>query len=136
MSRVHGRFGRLYVGIADDSAEAEPVAYIRRWTLNSSTDKSEVTAQGDNNKVYVSGLPDAQGSYEGFYDTDTAQLWTASQDGLARKFYAYPSTNDTGEYFFGTAFFDFGLDSGVDSGTSISGSWAAATAVQKVPLTS
>ena len=136
MSRVHGRFGRMYVGIADDSASAEPAVYLRSWSIDSATDKSEVTAQGDGNKVYVSGLPDAKGQYEGFYDTDTAQLWTASQDGLPRKAYLYPDTSDTGEYFFGTAFFDFSLRSQVDGPTQISGSFNAASTWAKVPATS
>lgn len=132
MARKHGRFGRMYVGIADDAASAQPAVYLRSWSIDSSTDRVEVTAQGDSNKVYVSGLPDATGSYEGFYDTASAQLWTASQDGLARKFYLYPDTGDTGEYFFGTGFFDFSVRSAVDGATEISGSWSAASQVSKV----
>ena len=126
MARKHGRFGRMYFAVSS-GAEAHPAVALRRWTLNSSTDKSETTAQGDTSKNYVSGLPDAQGSYEGFYDGDTAQAWAASQDGLARKVYLYPDTSDTTTYAFGTAFLDFSIDSPVDGATTISGSFAAAT---------
>ena len=87
---------------------------------------------GDSNKVYVAGLPDASGSYSGFYDDATAQMYTAGTDGVARKFYLYPSTGSTTQYFFGTALFDFSLDSSVDGANTISGDFQAASLVSKV----
>jgi hypothetical protein len=131
MARVHGRRGRLYAGIASDTAAAEPIAFLNTWDIQFTVDKVDVTCFGDTNKVYVSGLPDAAGSYGGFYDTNTAQLYTASQDGLARRFYLYPDTSD-GDYFYGTALFDFGVNGAVSDGVSVSGSWNAASAITKV----
>lgn len=131
MARKHGRFGRMYFAVSD-GAEAAPAVALRRWTLNSATDKAETTSQGDNSKTYVAGLPDAQGSYEGFYDGDSAQAWAASQDGLARKMYLYPDTSDTDTYAFGTAFLDFSIDSPVDGATTINGSFNAATPFSSV----
>jgi hypothetical protein len=131
MARVHGQRGRLYAGIASSTAAAEPIAYLSMWSLDSATDKSDVTAFGDTNKVYVSGLPDAQGAYSGWYDTASAQLYTAAQDGAARRFYLYPDISD-GDYFFGTALFDFSVNTGVAEGVAISGSFSAASAVAKV----
>lgn len=132
MARIHGRRGRLYVGLASDSATPSPVAFLNSWAVEFTTDKVDVTCFGDTNKTYVSGLPDASGTYGGFYDTDTAQLYTASQDGLARKFYLYPDTNDAGDYWYGTALFDFGASGSVSDGVSVSGSWAAASAITQV----
>lgn len=131
MARVHGRRGRLYAGIASDTASAEPITFLNTWNIDFTVDKVDVTCFGDSNKVYVSGLPDASGSFGGFYDTATAQLYTASQDGLARRFYLYPDISD-GDYFYGTALFDFAVNSGVADGVAISGSWNAASAVTKV----
>lgn len=131
MSRIHGRRGRVYCGIASDTATAEPIAFLNQWSMDSSTDRVDVTAFGDNNKVYVAGLPDATGSFAGFYDTETEQLFTASQDGLARKFYLYPDLTD-GDYFYGTGFFDFSISVEVAGAATISGSWSAASAVLKV----
>lgn len=132
MARIAGRRGRLYVGLASDTAAAEPVTFLTSWSLDSASDKFQVTAFGDGTKTYVSGLPDAQGSFAGFYDTASAQLYTASTDGLARRTYLYPDTNATGTYWFGTAFFDFSIETPVDGAVSISGSFAAATAFSKV----
>lgn len=132
MARIHGRRGRVYVGLASDTATAEPVAFLNRWSLNSSSDRVDVTSFGDTTKVYVAGLPDAQGTFAGFYDTASAQLYTASSDGLARKTYLYPDTTATGTYWFGTAFFDFSVEDGVDGAVTISGNFSAASSFAKV----
>lgn len=127
--RYHGRKGRLYLGLASDTATAEPVAYLREWSVSFATDRVDVTAFGDTNKVYVAGLPDASGDYAGFWDNATAQMYTAAVDGLARKFYLYQSTDLNTEYMFGTAFFDFSMAGSVDAAVTISGSWQAASSV-------
>jgi len=130
MARIHGRNGRIYAGITS-AGTAEPIAYLNQWTLSFSVDKAEVTSFGDTTKVYVAGLPDAQGTIAGFYDNATAQLYTAATDGVARKFYLYPDTTTTSQYWFGTAIFDLDIDGSVDGPVAISGSWAAATAFAK-----
>lgn len=133
MARIAGRNLRMYVGIANDTAAAEPIAFISKFTINSETDDFEVTAGGDSNKVYVSGLPDASGSFNGFYDTATAQTYTASTDGLARRFYLYPTTPSTaGPYWFGTALFDFSSEHDVGGASTISGTWKATSTLSKV----
>jgi hypothetical protein len=128
---IHGRRGRLYAGIASDTAAAEPITNLKSWSISFTVDKVDTTCFGDSNKKYASGLPDAQGAFDGYYDTASAQLYTASQDGLARRFYLYPDTSD-GDYFFGTALFDFGAGGAVDAAVSASGTWAAASAIAKV----
>lgn len=133
MARIHGRSGRLFVGVASDTASAEAVAYISKMAINFETDDVEVTALGDTNKVYVAGLPDCSGSFSGFYDDATAQTYTAATDGLARRFYWYPKTPSvSGPYWFGTALFDFSIESGVGDAVSISGSFKAASPVAKI----
>lgn len=129
MARVHGRRGRLYAAIASGGT-AEPIAFLTNWTLDLSTDKVEVTSFGDSNKTYVAGLPDSSGTYSGYYDTATEQLYTAATDGVARAFYLYPDTDD-GDYFSGSAFFDFSVSTAVDGAVSISGSFSASTTVAK-----
>lgn len=131
MARIHGRRGRVYAGVASGGT-AEPIPFLTGWTIDFSVDKVDVTCLGDSNKTYVSGLPDASGTVSGFYDTETAQFYTASQDGLARKFYLYPDTSDLTEYFFGTGLFDFSINGAVADGVAVSGNWAAASAIAKV----
>lgn len=130
MARIAGRNGRLYVGITA-TGTAEPIAYLSKWALKFNSDKFDVTAFGDPNKSYVAGLPDCQGTYSGFYDTATAQLYTAATDGVARKFYLYPDTTTVSQFWSGTAFFDFNIDGAIDGSVNIDGSFAAATGVTK-----
>lgn len=131
MARIHGRNGRLYVGITS-AGTAEPIAFLNNWSISFATDNVDVTSFGDTVKVYVAGLPDASGSYSGHYDDATAQMFTAALDGVARRFYLYPSTSNNGQYWFGTALFDFNVESAVDGAVTISGDFQAASAVAKV----
>jgi hypothetical protein len=130
MARIAGRSGRLYANITS-AGTAEPIAFLTNWSLASTTNKLKVTAFGDTNEVYVSGLPDAQGAFTGWYDNATAQLYTAATDGVARKMYLYPDNSLTTQYFWGTAIFDFSIDIGVNDAATISGSFAAATTILK-----
>lgn len=133
MARIAGRNGRLYVGISS-AGTAEPIAFLSQFTASWTTEKYDVTAFGDSNKSYVAGLPDFQATYTGFYDTATAQLYTAATDGVARKFYMYTDTTlGATNYWFGTAFFDFNIDESVAGPVAISGTFAAATATAKIP---
>lgn len=133
MARIHGRSGRIYIGIASDTATAEPLPFVAQWDIEFATDNAEVTAMGDANKIYVAGLPDASGSFSGFLDDATNQTYTAATDGLPRRFYLYPKTpSNTGPYWFGTVLPDFKASGGVDKGDEMSGDWSAASAVTKI----
>lgn len=132
MARIHGRRGRVYMGVASDTATAEPLPFFASWSINFATDKAEVTAMGDTNKVYVAGLPDASGDFSGFYDDATAQTYTAAVDGLARKFYLYPSTTLATQYFFGTVLPDFSVNGAVGGAVEVKASWNAASGIAKI----
>lgn len=132
MARIAGRRGRVYMGIANDTAAAEPLPFFASWSINFETEKIDVTAMGDDNKVYVSGLPDASGEFSGFYDDATNQTYTAAVDGLPRRFYLYPNTGDTTKYFFGTILPDFSVNAEVNGAVQVSASWAANSPVTRV----
>lgn len=131
MARLAGRNGRLYMGIANATAVAEPIAFISKLSLDFKTKMLDVTAFGDTGSVYVNGLPDPGGSFDGFYDNATAQMYTAATDGIARRFYAYNDITGS-QYWFGTAIFDFSTQWSVDGSVDISGSWKPASAIMKV----
>lgn len=131
MSKIAGRNGIMYAGITS-AGTAEPITFLNHWSVSFSSDKIEVTTFGDVSKTYVAGLPDFQGQYGGFFDNATAQLYTAATDGVARKFYLYPDRGTSTTYWFGTAFFDFSIDTTVDGAVTIDGGFAAATASSKV----
>ena len=132
MARIAGRNARLYLAIASNGS-AEPIASISKFTISGATDRYDATAFGDTTKVYVSGLPDASGSFSGIYDTAVNATFVAAQDGIARKFYFYPDVvGAPTQYYFGTGFFDFGADFDVAGLAGVSGSFNAATPMIKV----
>lgn len=132
MARRHGRNGRLYMGITNSGSTPSPVAFLKSWSLEAKTDKSEVTAFGDSNKVKVAGLPDASGKFAGYWDDSTPQSWNAALDGNYRMFYLYPDvTNAPTVYWYGTAFFDFSVEVMVDGAITTQGGWDAAGAITK-----
>ena len=132
MPAIHARNARLYAAISSGGT-AQPISFVRSFELNFSTDKVEITSFGDQNRVYLAGLPDASGSFNGFYnDTASSDLMAAATDGAARAFYLYPSRSNTGNYFFGTAFFDFAASFAVDGAGEVSGNWSAAGPVNRV----
>lgn len=121
------------MGIASDTAAAEPLPFQASWSINFVTEKLDVTAMGDSNKVYVAGLPDSSGEFAGFYDDATQQTYAAAVDGKARKFYLYPDiVNTPGQYWFGTVLPDFSVNATVSGATEVSSSWAASSAISKV----
>jgi len=134
MARIHGRDGRLYVGLASSTADAEAVVNLTSWDISFAADRVDVTALGDTSKQYVQGLKDAQGNFNGWYDTASAQLYTPANDGDARRAYWYPdaTVGTAGPYWFGTAFFDFSVSVGVADAVNVSGSWAAASDISRV----
>ena len=121
----------VYVGIASGAA-ASPVAYMNDWTINFTVDQPEVTAFGDLNKIYVSGLPDASGEFSGFYDDASRQLYTAARDGVARNFYLYPNTvADPNMYWFGQILPDFAISGNIGAAISVKANWKASSAILK-----
>lgn len=132
MSRIHGRNGRIYMGLASSTAIAAPLPFFATWSINFTTDKVDVTAMGDTNRTYVAGLPDAAGQFSGFYDDVTVQTYTAAVDGQPRNFYLYPSLLTPGQYWYGTILPDFSVNGGVAGAVEVSASWNAASAITKI----
>jgi hypothetical protein len=124
MARIPGRNGRLYVGITS-AGTAEPIAFVAKVGSDMQADVIEVTALGDVNKTYVTGLADFKGTYSGFYDDATAQTFKAAVDGIARKFYFYPDLGTATRYVYGTATFGASLNTDVAGAVEIGGSFAA-----------
>jgi len=142
LSRIHGRNGMVYLSLAGgaNGGTAQPLAFVADWTVNFTVAKVDVTALGDTNLVWVAGLPDASGDFTGFYDTATAQTYSAAVDGQPRAFYLYPSLLGTqganpGQYIFGTILPDFSIAGGVSSAVTMKSTWNAASTVARYPAT-
>jgi hypothetical protein len=114
------------------SGTPEPVPFISNFEENLNTDAYEVTAYLDTNKTYVQGFPDRAGTYSGFYDDSTSQMYAAAIDGLARDFYFYPTESDL-NYIYGSAFWDTSRTTPVDGAIAITGNWRASGNITTYP---
>ncbi len=132
MARYAGRRGQIYLGIASDTASAEPLPFVSTWSLSMENEKIDVTCMGDDNQTNVGGMPNASGEWGGFHDDSTNQSYTAAQDGLARKWYLYPNRSTATKYFFGTVICDMTINSTVNGAVEMSANWVAASGISKV----
>jgi hypothetical protein len=130
-SPITGRNGQLMVDQSNAATgAASTVANLNQFSINQTRDKTEVTSFGAGSKTYVAGLADASGDFSGFYDSSGGLQAVA--DGVARKFYIYPSTTDATKYWFGTGTFDITISTSVGGAVEASGSWSASTPVAYV----
>lgn len=132
MSRIAGRNGRVYMGIASSAATAEPLAYVSKWGIEFIPEMLDVTAMGDDNDVYLGGQVAVGGDMSGFFDDATAQTYTAALDGQPRKFYQYPNTANTGQYWFGTVIPDFKVSAEVKGAVTFESTWKPGSKIAKV----
>ena len=124
MARYSGRRGVVYMSTSG-TGDATNVISLTQWSLGMATDKQEVTAFGDANKTYVQGLPDISGRIAGFFDDAEDKLYQASQSSDGVKIYLYPSANASTVYWYGPAWVDFGIETGVSGPVSVNSSIAA-----------
>lgn len=124
MAVYHGKKGRIMMSTTG-SAAATTMIKMTTWSLNRATDRVEVTSFGDANKTYVQGLPDITGELAGYFDDTSDQLYDASGSADGVKLYLYPSEDVLTKYFYGPAWVDFNINTGVAEAVAISGSFAA-----------
>jgi hypothetical protein len=123
-ARYHGRKGVVYMSTTG-TGNATNVIALNAWNIDRSTDKAEATAFGDGNKVYLAGLPDAAGSISGFWDNTETKPFAGGNSADGVKLYLYPSSDIVTSYFYGPAWVDPSLTTGVGDVVAISFDWAA-----------
>lgn len=131
MPKYHGKTGVVYM-----STTGSTVATVRcnlsAWSLDQSTDYSEVTSFCDTNKTYVQGMADRSGTLTGFFDDTDATLFAGSESADGVKLYLYPSANAPARFFSGPAWINASITVSNTDAVKISatfkanGSWSRA----------
>jgi len=124
MSVYAGRKGVVYISTTG-SGTATNVLKLNTWTLDSSTDKIDVTSFGDANKTYVQGLKDIKGTIAGFFDDTESKPFVAADSADGCRMYLYPSADAPTKYWYGPAWLDMSINTGVAGAVTIAGSFAA-----------
>ena len=130
MARIAGRRGRVYLGVTTGAA-ASPLTAVATWSIDQTQDTIDVTSMGDSTKQYVADLPDASGSWTGFYDDSVGEVLVAATDGLSRKWYCYQDLSGSGtKYWYGEIVIE-GLTQGGGIGAAVTQdvTWKAASSI-------
>jgi hypothetical protein len=93
-TKLHGKNGAIYLGGAQGSGGVK-VAGKTEWTLQRNRDYVDATVFGDVNKTYLAGLPNVQGTFNGFLDTSGDLLLRAAVSD-AQTIYLYADDNPGG----------------------------------------
>lgn len=122
----HGKHGRLYHGSTDGGA-AVASAVLTEWTYDMSAAFSDATTQGNSNQRFTPGIPNAQGTLAGYWDSSDDAAFDASELNVPVKAYFYPSTIVTACYWYGNVWIRINtLTVNKDNTVSFTASWAAA----------
>jgi hypothetical protein len=125
MARYPGRNGVIYLS-PTGTGVAVNVISMAQWNLDMSTDKIDVTAFGDANKVSVQGLKNVEGEISGFWDNADDSIFDGADSTDGVKLYLYPSSNAPTFYWYGPAWLDASIEVGVSDAVTVSGSFSAA----------
>jgi len=132
MARYHGQGGRVYLSTTGAGVAIQAIN-LTKWSVKQPTDKVEVTAFEDGNKVYVQGKRDISGEFSGFWDNTDDALFDAAESATPVKLYLYPASDVPTVYWAGTAWVDASIEVAVDGAVAISGSFQAATTWVRKP---
>jgi hypothetical protein len=124
MAVYAGRKGVVYISTTG-TGTATNVIKLTTWTLDSSTDKIDVTSFGDANKTYVQGLKDIKGTIAGWFDDTEAKPFTGADSTDGIKMYLYPSADAPTKFWSGPAWLDVSVNTNVAGAIAISGNFAA-----------
>ena len=109
MARYPGKKGVVYISTSG-STVATNVLALTKWSLDSQTEKLDVTAFNDGNKQYVQGFKDIKGDLSGFWDDTESKLFSGADSNDGVLMYLYPSADASSKYFYGPAYIDASMD--------------------------
>ena len=123
MAKYHGRRGQIEVGAGSPRTI---ICSIASWSISFTRDKTDVTSLCNTNKVYLVGLKDVSGSFEGFFDTDDFRaLFEAGDSATGTTIRITPSL-DAGEWYFdGPAWLDVTVTGSTADAVKVSGTFSA-----------
>lgn len=126
-TKLHGKNGAIYLG--GIKGTGIKVAVKTEWTLQRNRDYVDATVFGDTNKTYLAGLPNLQGTFNGFLDA-SGDLLLSSATSDSQTIYLYADDNPGGVTSLvlvahGSGLIDATVTNSNTDGTRISGEFRA-----------
>jgi hypothetical protein len=124
--RKHGYRGQVKMD-PTGGATLVAVADLNAWTADFTRDQVDVSAFGDNFKQYVLGLPDAKGTYGGWWNSASSPaLFDVAFGSTPVTLNLVPSVDEPTYFFEGLAYLDASINVASSGAISISGNWVGA----------
>jgi hypothetical protein len=127
-----GRYGSIkYDPMATTPVE---VISLNTWKASFKQDYEDVSCFGDDNKVYVPGMPDVSGSLGGFWNSEETALFAATKAQVPGMLDLTPNKNEPLFKWSGLAYLDADIDCSAKGAPKVTstfkagGSWTMATA--------
>lgn len=119
-----GRYGRVAWDPAGGSALV-PIISINAWKGSFKTDYEDVSCFGDNNKVYIPGLMDIKGTFDGFWNSAELALFRAAMSPTPGTLQLMPNYTEAAFFWQGPAYMDADIDASMQA-PKITGTFQAA----------
>ncbi len=126
MSIKTGRYGKVSWDPAGGSALVQIIS-INAWKGDFKTDYEDVSCFGDTNKVYIPGLMDISGSFDGFWNAAELSLFKASMSPTPGTLQLMPNTTEAAFFWQGAAYMDASIDCSMNA-PKVTGTFKAAGA--------
>lgn len=119
-----GRYGQVNYDPAGGSALTQIIS-INAWKASFKTDFEDVSCFGDTNKVYIPGLMDISGSFEGFWNSAELTLFKAAMQPTPGTLQLLPNATEPAFFWQGLAYMDAEIDCSM-SAPKVTGEFKAA----------
>jgi hypothetical protein len=104
-----GRYGKVSWDPAGGTALVQIIS-INTWTASFKTEFEDVSCFGDTNKVYIPGLMDIKGDFEGFWNSAELALFKAAMSPTPGTLQLMPNTTEPSFYWQGLAYMGADID--------------------------
>lgn len=127
-----GRYGQVMY----DAAATTPVEIvsINKFALSLKTDHIDVTCFGDENKVYIPGMKDVSGTFNGFWNSEELTLFEAADAPTPGLLKLVPNSTEGTFFWSGLAYIDGDIDVGVNDAPTVTGTFMAAGPWTREPI--
>ena len=126
MSIKTGRYGKVSWDPAGGSSPVQIVS-INAWKGSFKTQYEDVSCFGDSNRVWIPGLMDIAGTFEGFWNSAELALFKAAMSPTPGTLQLMPNTTEPGFFWQGPAYMDADIDCSLDA-PKVTGEYKAAGA--------
>jgi hypothetical protein len=121
-----GRYGKVSWDPAGGSALVQIIS-INAWTGSFKNDYEDVTCFGDTNKVYIPGLMNIEGSFDGFWNSAELALFRAAMSPTPGTLQLMPNTTEPSFFWQGPAYMGADIDCSLEA-PKVTGEFKAAGA--------